>query len=197
MAAPGNPHRPQRGFFGTTKTLAPSLSHCPVSLVELSTVCVEGSLVIPCGWCGFSGPAPLVLPSFQHLLELNPHEETPEPTLKHCHDLGQTLVPHVLELGQDACSEEHLGERHMDLRIAPLSPKQLLSGDFTMKEQEVPTGPSEFRDPGKQLALAWTSARQGMPASASISSRSWTLQWALVLALQLLAGSPWTCLLTS
>ena len=143
-----------------------------MSLVELSTVCVEGSLV-------------------------DPHEETPEPTLKHRHDLGQTLVPHVLELVQDACSEEDLGERHMDLRIAPLSPKQLLSGEFKIKEQEVPTGPSEVRDPGKQLALAWTSARQGMPASASISSRSWTLLWALVLALQLLAESPWTCLLTS
>ena len=96
-----------------------------------------------------------MLPLFQHLLEFNPHEETAEPTLQCGHDLGGAFVPHVLEPGQDAHLEEHLGERHSDLRIAQLTNGRGLGGGGGVAVQEQRTifqkGPSAFGDPGADV----------------------------------------------
>lgn len=118
-----------------------------------------------------------MLPSLQHLLELDPHEEAPQATLQHCHDLGQTLVPHVLKLSQDARSEEYLWERHTPLHVARLSPMAATCeasprGSERALKVKRPSLVLVFEAPWEQLALAWTSPVAGpLPASVSVSSQ--------------------------
>lgn len=50
------------------------------------------------------------LPPFHHLLQLRPHDFATSGCLQQRQDFGQTLVPHLLEVTQQACLEEHLHE---------------------------------------------------------------------------------------
>lgn len=62
----------------------------------------------------FSAPSKRVfeslrsLPSLQHLLQLHPHDFATSHRLQHRQDLGQALVPHLLQVAQQAGLEEHL-----------------------------------------------------------------------------------------
>lgn len=137
-------------------------------------------VALPCGCLR-------VLPLFQHLLELHPHEETPEPTLQQRHDLGQTIVPHVLKLGQDARSEEHLQKRH-SWGKGPVSPDGSHLGKFSIKEPLC----LKVQRP-RWWCRGWHLRSQGnswprLDISTSMSLAS----VAPVPALHFLAGLPWT-----
>lgn len=53
----------------------------------------------------------LFLPPFRHLQQLHPHDFATSGRLEQRQDFGQTLIPHLFEVTQQACFEEHLHEK--------------------------------------------------------------------------------------